>query len=93
MIVHRTLASLGLSRSLIDVHLVGKGSNIHDEVEREAMLAKRAKYIIVVDHGSRKAPPVVDSKDTKALIIDHHLSDEFPQNAMVDGVHVIVWPG
>lgn len=83
VIVHRTLTALGLSRSLIDVYLLSKGSNIHDETEREAMLAKGPKYIIVVDHGSRKGPPVVDSVDTKALIIDHHLSDEFPQDAMV----------
>lgn len=47
------------------------------------MLAKDPKYIIVVDQGSRAAPPVVDSLNTKSLIIDHHLSDEFPENATV----------
>ena len=47
------------------------------------MLVKDPKYIIIVDQGSRAAPPVVDSPDTKALIIDHHLSDEFPENATV----------
>ena len=47
------------------------------------MLAKDPKFIIVVDQGSRAAPPVVDSPDTKSLIIDHHLSDEFPKNATV----------
>lgn len=83
VIVHRTLIALGLPRSLIDVHLLSKGSNIHDKIEREAMLAKEPKYIIVVDHGSRKGPPVVDSTETRALIIDHHCSDEFPQNATV----------
>lgn len=83
VIVHRTLTAMGLPPSLIDVHLLSKGSNIHDEMEREAMLAKEPKYIIIVDHGSRKGPPVVDSAETKALIIDHHLSDEFPQNATV----------
>lgn len=47
------------------------------------MQAKFPKYIIVVDQGSRSAPPVVDSTDTKALIIDHHLSDDFPRHATV----------
>jgi len=37
------------------------------------------KYIIVVDQGSRGGPPVIDSEDTKCMIIDHHLSDEFPK--------------
>ena len=47
------------------------------------MKAKSPKYIIVVDQGSRAGPPVIDSDDTRALIVDHHLSDEFPENAMV----------
>ena len=47
------------------------------------MLAKDPMYIIVVDQGSRAAPPIVDSPHTKSLIIDHHLSDEFPENATV----------
>ena len=47
------------------------------------MLAKDPNYIIIVDQGSRAAPPIVDSSTTKSLIIDHHLSDEFPENATV----------
>ena len=47
------------------------------------MQAKAPKFIIVVDQGSRAAPPFVDSPDAKALIIDHHLSDEFPKDATV----------
>ena len=74
---------LRLRDILIDVHLVSKGSSIHDEAERLAMQGKNPKYIIVVDQGSRSGPPVVDSIETKSLIIDHHLSDEFPKNAMV----------
>ena len=91
MIIHRTLTVLGLPRSLIDVHMVRKGSNIHDETEREAILAKRPKHIIVVDHGSREGPPVVDSPDIRSLIIDHHLSDEFPRGATVDKKAEIIW--
>ena len=83
VIIHRTLTALGLSPSLIDVYLVNKGSNIHDEEERALMQAKNAKFLIVVDQGSRSGPPVVDDQDVKTLIIDHHLSDAFPKNAIV----------
>lgn len=47
------------------------------------MKAKDPKYIIVVDQGSRSAPPIVDLEDAKSLIVDHHLSDDFPKNATV----------
>lgn len=83
VIILRTLRTLGLEASQIDVHLVAKGSNIHQESERGAMQQKAPKYVIVVDQGSRAGPPVVDSDDISSLIIDHHLSDEFPQNALV----------
>ena len=83
VILHKTLISLGLSSNLIDVHLIGKNSTVHDEVERVAMQAKHPKYIIVVDQGSRAAPSFIESEDSKCLIIDHHLSDEFPKDAMV----------
>lgn len=83
VIVHKTLVALGMSPDLIDVYLINKNVTVHDEVERAAMLAKDPKYIIIVDQGSRAAPPVVDSLNTKSLIIDHHLSDEFPENAIV----------
>lgn len=84
MIIHRTLIALGLAPTLLDVHLIQKGSSIHDDEERSAMQSKDPKYIIVVDQGSRPAPPVVDSPHVKSLIIDHHLSDEFPENALVN---------
>ncbi|KAK4692920.1 hypothetical protein P7C71_g4375, partial [Lecanoromycetidae sp. Uapishka_2] len=83
VILHKTLITLGLLPDLIDVHLIDKNHSVHDEAERAAMQAKNPKYIIVVDQGSRSAPPIVDSADTKSLIIDHHLSDEFPKNATV----------
>ncbi|KAL8906142.1 MAG: hypothetical protein Q9171_006398 [Xanthocarpia ochracea] len=83
VIIHRTLTALGAKASHIDVHLVGKGRSIHDDEEREAMGAKNPKYIIVIDQGSRPAPPIVDDPDVKSLIIDHHLSDEFPKDAKV----------
>ena len=83
MIIRKTLIALGLSPDLVGVHLINKNVTVHDEAERAAMLAKDPKYIIIVDQGSRAAPPVVDSLNVKSLIIDHHLSDEFPENATV----------
>ncbi|KAL9119271.1 MAG: hypothetical protein Q9187_004177 [Circinaria calcarea] len=88
VIILRTLTTLGLEASQIDVHLVTKGSNIHQESERRAMEQKNPKYVIVVDQGSRAGPSVIDRADASSLIIDHHLSDEFPQNALVvSGCH------
>ena len=92
VIIHKTLVALGLSPDLIDVHLIGKNTTVHDETERTAMLAKDPKYVIVVDQGSRAAPPVVDSLTTKSLIIDHHLSDEFPKDATVRHSLLPDWP-
>ena len=83
VIIYRTLCALGLPSSLISVHLVGKGLSIHDEGERKAMKKKDPKYIIVVDQGSRAGPPVIDSTEAKSLIIDHHLSSEFPKDALI----------
>ena len=83
VIIHKTLTSLGIHPSSIDVHLIGKSSSVHDEMERKAMQAKCPKYIIVVDQGSRPAPPIIDSENTKSLIIDHHLSDDFPKDSTV----------
>lgn len=65
------------------MHLVQKGSNIHESEEREAMLAKKPGYVIVLDQGSRGGPPVIDDENAKCLIIDHHLSDDFPAGAQV----------
>ena len=87
VLLHRTLLMLGHKREAIEVHLPAKHATVHDESEREAMQAKNPKYIIVVDQGSREAPPLVDSKETRSLIIDHHLSDKFPKNATVSPSH------
>jgi nanoRNase/pAp phosphatase (c-di-AMP/oligoRNAs hydrolase) len=83
VILYRTLTILGLDPTLLDVHLVQKASTIHAQPEREAMAAKDPAYIIVLDQGSIAAPPVVDSPSTRSLIIDHHFSDHFPENAQV----------
>ena len=60
-----------------------KGSNIHDEDERKLMAGKHPKFIIVLDQGSRSSPPVIDDADARCLLIDHHLSDDFPKDATV----------
>ena len=88
VIIRKTLIALGMSPDLISVHLIGKNTTVHDGTERAAMLAKDPKYIIVVDQGSRAAPPIVDSTSIKTLIIDHHLSDDFPENATVRQTHL-----
>ncbi|KAI2607463.1 DHH phosphoesterase [Hypoxylon fragiforme] len=82
-ILQKTLALLGLSPDLMAVHLLQKGSNIHDEKERAAMAAHKPAYIIVLDQGSRKSPPIIDGPH-KALVIDHHWAsgdDDFPEGA------------
>lgn len=74
---------LGLNPANLDIHLVKKGSNIHEEEERTAMLAKQPSYVFVLDQGSRGGPPVIDSEETKCIVIDHHLSDDFPDQSIV----------
>lgn len=83
VIMYRTLVKLGLGSKHLDVHLVQKGSNIHEEDERSLMLEKKPSYVIILDQGSRGGPPVIDDPDAKSLILDHHLSDDFPKDAQV----------
>ncbi|KAA8566140.1 hypothetical protein EYC84_008743 [Monilinia fructicola] len=88
VIMYRTLLKLGLNERNLDVHLVQKGSNIHEEYERKAMAAKKPSYVIVLDQGSRGGLPVIDDGNAKCMIIDHHLSDDFPRNVtVVSGCH------
>ncbi|KAK6957542.1 hypothetical protein Daesc_000329 [Daldinia eschscholtzii] len=81
-ILQKTLILLGLEPSLISAHLLQKASNIHEEKERIVMASYKPEYIFVLDQGSRKSPPVIDSPH-KALIIDHHWSveDDFPEGS------------
>ena len=83
VIIHRTLIALGAPSSLIEAHLVEKGSNVHNDAEKSSMEAKEPGYVIIVDQGSRAGPSIVDAPNTKSLIIDHHLSDEFPEKSLV----------
>ncbi|EDN95417.1 hypothetical protein SS1G_11295 [Sclerotinia sclerotiorum 1980 UF-70] len=82
VIMYRTLIKLGLEEKNLDIHLVRKGSNIHEEYERKAMAEKKPSYVIVLDQGSRGGLPVIDDKSARSMIIDHHFSDDFPKNAI-----------
>lgn len=81
-ILWRTLVMLGLEPSLIEVHLLSKGTTVHDDVERQKMEATGASYIFILDQGSRNAPPVID-RPHRALVIDHHWAreDDFPKDS------------
>jgi len=83
VIVYRTLTALGLNKDKIDVYLHKRGANIHHEEERQEMTAKEPSWVIVLDQGSIKAPSIVDRATAHTLILDHHLSDFFPDNASV----------
>jgi hypothetical protein len=89
VIIHKTLVKLGLDPKLLDVHLVQKGSNIHEDDERRLMSEKSPKFVIVLDQGSRGGPPVIDDPSAQCLLIDHHLSDDFPKDATVGGPFAI----
>jgi nanoRNase/pAp phosphatase (c-di-AMP/oligoRNAs hydrolase) len=82
-ILQKTLVLLGLDPSLISVHLLRKGGNIHGDEERAAMAAFEPSFIFVLDQGSRKSPPVIDLPH-RALVIDHHqaLDDDFPEQSV-----------
>ncbi|CAI6333885.1 unnamed protein product [Periconia digitata] len=82
-ILQNTLTSLGLTKSLISVYFPPKGSNIHDDTTREVISTlPPPAYIFVLDQGSRKTRPILDTPH-KCLIIDHHFAEEggFPEGA------------
>jgi hypothetical protein len=83
VIIYRTLTALGLDPWLIEAHLIQKGNTVHSATERALMSAKKPGYIIVLDQGSISAPPLIDDPGSKSLILDHHLSDLFPERAQV----------
>jgi single-stranded DNA-specific DHH superfamily exonuclease len=81
LIIYRTLLALGHAAETISVHFVEKGSNPHREEERLKLGAHGAQYAIVVDQGSRPGPSLVPG--AKTLLVDHHFSDEFPNDTVV----------
>ncbi|KAH7031552.1 DHH family protein [Microdochium trichocladiopsis] len=87
-ILQRTLILLGLAPELISAHLLQKGGSIHDQAEREAMAKHEPQYIFVLDQGSRRAPPVVDTPHRTALIIDHHWAGDDEADFPAGSEHV-----
>ncbi|GAM83386.1 hypothetical protein ANO11243_013740 [Dothideomycetidae sp. 11243] len=83
VILHRTLQLLGLSPERIKVHLLEKGNAIHSEAESEKLAKHDPRYIFVLDQGSRRCPPLVDSPETTTLVVDHHFAtpDDFPERS------------
>ncbi|KAF1835253.1 hypothetical protein BDW02DRAFT_578972 [Decorospora gaudefroyi] len=80
-ILQHTLTSLGLPPELISVYFPPKGSNVHDESTKKALTARSPSYIFVLDQGSRKTPPIIDSPHT-CLVIDHHFAESgFPEGS------------
>lgn len=78
-IMYRTLLALGLDESRIAVHLLSKGTGIHSAEESKKILALSPGHIIILDQGSNRAP----SLKVPTLIIDHHYSFEFPDDALI----------
>ncbi|PWZ01790.1 DHH phosphoesterase [Testicularia cyperi] len=102
VIMHRTLIeALDIDPSLVDVHLMTKGSSPSESAQRDAMAAHNARYIIVLDQGSRNSPPLVpgaehgwDSRHPDAIhtmVLDHHFlaqNDPGPKGClMVNACH------
>ncbi|ORY34226.1 DHH phosphoesterase [Naematelia encephala] len=84
-LMYKTLRHLGLSPDSIKVHHLSKGANVHSDEERQRMEAFHTERSIVLDQGSRPGPPLLTSKggEKRVLIIDHHMSTEFPRDAVI----------
>lgn len=70
-ILRHSLILLGLDETLIEVHLLQKGSTVHSASERTFMEAHEPSYVFVLDQGSRRSPPLISNPHT-SLVIDHH---------------------
>ena len=83
--MHHTLVSIGLHPDKIKVHMLGKSSSVFQEDEKVKIEAHGATRIIVLDQGSRGGPSLVNTQGgrVRILIMDHHESDEFPDEALV----------
>lgn len=81
-ILYRTLTTLGLSEDLISVHLLSKGNHTYSDDEKAKMTERKPEYVFILDQGSRKAPPIIETPHT-ALVIDHHYAtnEDHPEGA------------
>lgn len=80
-IMLRTLVALGANEDMISVHLLSKGTGIHSDEETSKIKLLEPGFIIILDQGSRKGPAILQGVPT--LIIDHHYSFEFPEEAVI----------
>ncbi|KAF5624330.1 dhh family [Fusarium sp. NRRL 52700] len=83
-IIRKTLILLGLDPKLISCYTMNKNSLLHYMDSRTNMEARKPSYIIVLDQGSSKSKPMIDSPH-RALVIDHHLAedDDHPEGAIL----------
>ncbi|OCF45106.1 hypothetical protein I317_00907 [Kwoniella heveanensis CBS 569] len=88
-LLYQTLIHMQHPSDLISVHHLTKGNNVHSDFERDIMHASGAEKIVVLDQGSRPGrslvPPLKDVKGEgkRVLIVDHHMSDEWPEDSQV----------
>ncbi|PWN40025.1 hypothetical protein IE81DRAFT_317176 [Ceraceosorus guamensis] len=59
-ILHRTLLAMGVPASRIAIHHVSRAGHPGTSQERRAMSEKRARWIVVLDQGSRAGDELVD---------------------------------
>ncbi|GAK66939.1 single-stranded-DNA-specific exonuclease [Moesziomyces antarcticus] len=82
-IMYRTLVhALGISPARIDVHLMTKGAHPGASAQRQAIAHYGAKWIIVLDQGSRTGPAIVPGAEhgwrskrpdvVATMVVDHH---------------------
>ncbi|TXC02346.1 hypothetical protein FocTR4_00015331 [Fusarium oxysporum f. sp. cubense] len=83
-IIRKTLILLGLDPKLISGYTMNKNSSLNYRDSRTNMEAYKPSYIIVLDQGSWKSEPVIDSPH-RALVIDHHIAenDDHPEGAIL----------
>lgn len=84
-IMYKTLVHLGLAKDRITVQHLEKGTNVHSESELARMSAMNPDKVIVLDQGSRPGGPLLPQAglQPRVLIIDHHQSDHFPDEAQI----------
>ncbi|KAL7420743.1 hypothetical protein Q5752_004695 [Cryptotrichosporon argae] len=87
-LLHRTLTSLSLPPDLIKTYHLPKGHNVHSDHVRSALEEAGTDRIVLLDQGSRPgraiARPTRDGDGRRrVLIVDHHMADVFPDDALV----------
>ncbi|GAA5987002.1 hypothetical protein JCM11641_004415 [Rhodosporidiobolus odoratus] len=82
------LCALSHPASHIAMYHLPRGINIHSPQAQTEMLATfpdtgGPTRVIVLDQGSRPGPALLPPDKAKVLIIDHHLSNTFPEHSKV----------